>query len=106
MMSQLGDLRYSFSDTSLLLQQIIQNPCDYDFIAGFTEVKAGCCGLGNLNAKVACTPLSFLCPNPKEYVFWDLYHPTEAADEIIVNKIVDGGLPFVYPVNARRLAAF
>ncbi|KAK8953870.1 GDSL esterase/lipase [Platanthera zijinensis] len=102
MMSQLGDLRYTFFDTSLLLQQIIQNPCDY----GFTEVKAGCCGLGNLNAKVACTPLSSLCPNRKEYVFWDLYHPTEAADDIIVNKIVDGASPFVYPVNARRLAAF
>jgi phospholipase/lecithinase/hemolysin len=32
------------------------------------------------------TPCLFLgCPNPEEYLFWDLYHPTTATHEFIAD---------------------
>ncbi|XP_010244496.1 PREDICTED: GDSL esterase/lipase At5g55050-like [Nelumbo nucifera] len=98
--SELKDMNYSFFDTYTLLLNFIQKPAAY----GFTEVKAACCGLGNLNAKVACLPISSYCPNRRDHVFWDLYHPTEAAARIFTDNIFDGSEPIVFPINVRQLA--
>ncbi|XP_020591995.1 GDSL esterase/lipase At5g55050 [Phalaenopsis equestris] len=99
--SQLTDMNYSFFNTTLAMQEIIQTPTNY----GFTEVEAACCGLGDLNAKVACTPISSYCSNRTNHVFWDFYHPTEATAGILAADLFDGSAPHVYPVNLRQLSA-
>ncbi|KAG0481834.1 hypothetical protein HPP92_009918 [Vanilla planifolia] len=101
MKTQLGDMNYSFFNTYLAFLEFILRPEKY----GFTEVKAACCGLGDLNAKMACTPFSSHCRNRKDHVFWDYYHPTEATVKLLVAEMVDGTAPLVYPVNAKRLSA-
>ncbi|KAG0479258.1 hypothetical protein HPP92_010116 [Vanilla planifolia] len=101
MKTQLGDMNYSFFNTYLAFLELILRPEKY----GFTEVKAACCGLGDLNAEVACTPFSSHCRNRKDHVFWDYYHPTEATVKLLVAEMVDGTAPLVYPVNAKRLSA-
>ncbi|KAL0911365.1 hypothetical protein M5K25_019501 [Dendrobium thyrsiflorum] len=98
--SQLSNMNYSFFNTTLAMNEIMDNPTDY----GFTEVKAACCGLGDLNAKVACTPFSSYCSNRTNHVFWDFYHPTQATAEILTAKLFDGSAPQVYPVNVRQLS--
>ncbi|KAH0459090.1 hypothetical protein IEQ34_011904 [Dendrobium chrysotoxum] len=100
MKSQLNDMSYSFFNTSLALLELIQDSTNY----GFTETKAACCGLGNLNAQVACTPISSLCSNRKNHLFWDFYHPTEAAAAILIADAVYGTSPLVYPLNVRQLS--
>ncbi|MQM23099.1 hypothetical protein Taro_056160 [Colocasia esculenta] len=100
MKSELGDMSYSFFNAYSALMEYIQNPSKYEF----TEVKAACCGLGNLNAKVACLPISSYCSNRRDYVFWDFYHPTAATSRMLTNIIFDGSHPYVYPVNVRQLA--
>ncbi|XP_058095049.1 GDSL esterase/lipase At5g55050 [Magnolia sinica] len=99
--SELKDMSYSFFNTYAVLLDFIQKPAAY----GFTEVKAACCGLGNLNAKVACLPIATYCPNRRNHVFWDFYHPTEAAARKFVDTAFSGSKPYVYPINVQQLVA-
>ncbi|KAK3025561.1 hypothetical protein RJ639_041039 [Escallonia herrerae] len=84
--SELKDINYSYLDTYSIFHDFIQNPATY----GFTELKAACCGLGNLNADVPCIPISTYCSNRNDHLFWDLYHPTEKAAGIMVDTVFNG----------------
>ncbi|KAK6934475.1 GDSL lipase/esterase [Dillenia turbinata] len=99
--TELGDISYSYFDAYGVFQTFLQTPAKY----GFTETKAACCGLGTLNAKVACLPISSYCSDRDDHVFWDLYHPTQAAASILADDIFDGTSQYTYPVNARELVA-
>ncbi|KAM0952227.1 putative triacylglycerol lipase [Dioscorea sansibarensis] len=101
MKSNFSDMNYSFFDTFNTLLQYIQNPETY----GFTEVKAACCGLGKMNAKVACVPISIYCSNRQNYIYWDPNHPTEATVSLLTSTVIDGSPPNVFPVNLRQLSA-
>ncbi|GAU40017.1 hypothetical protein TSUD_258100 [Trifolium subterraneum] len=92
---------YSYFDTYSAMSSLIQSPASY----GFTEVKGACCGLGELNARAPCLPVSNLCPNRQDHVFWDQFHPTEAASRIFVDKIFDGSSTYTSPINMRQLVA-
>ena len=75
MAARYADMHYALFDSSAALLRYINQPAAY----GFTEAKAACCGLGDMNAKIGCTPLSFYCDNRTSHVFWDFYHPTETT---------------------------
>lgn len=98
--AELNDISYSYLDTYAVVQNFVQNPSAH----GFTEVKAACCGLGNLNAKFACLPISHYCPNRRDHVFWDLYHPTEAAARMFIDKVFHGAPQYAYPMDVQQLA--
>lgn len=68
-------------------------------------MKAACCGLGELNARAPCLPVSNLCPTRQDHVFWDQYHPTEAASRIFVDRIFYGPSTYTSPINMRQLVA-
>ena len=68
-------------------------------------MKAACCGLGDLNAKIACLPVATYCSNREEYAFWDFYHPTEVAAGKLSEKFFDGLPPLAHPLNVRQLAS-
>ncbi|XP_030929862.1 GDSL esterase/lipase At5g55050-like isoform X1 [Quercus lobata] len=99
--SEFKDINYSYFDTYSVLLSLIQNPTAY----GFAEVKAACCGLGNLNARVACLPIAKYCSNRRDHVFWDLYHPTEAAHRILLDDIFYGSSQYTFPMNVKQLIA-
>ncbi|CAN6457482.1 unnamed protein product [Victoria cruziana] len=101
MKSELKDFNYSFFNTYLLVHDFIERPSSH----GFVEVKAACCGLGKLNAIFPCVPISQYCWNRSDHVFWDFYHPTEAASRMLADAAFDGSPPFVYPFNVRKLSA-
>ncbi|CAL9080585.1 unnamed protein product [Musa acuminata var. zebrina] len=101
MSEELSDTSYSYFDTYTALLEYINNPAAY----GFVEVKAACCGLGDLNAKIACLPISSYCSNRKDHIFWDLFHPTEATAGRLTSTAFDGSVPYVYPMNIRQLVA-
>ncbi|URD73620.1 GDSL-like Lipase/Acylhydrolase [Musa troglodytarum] len=101
MSAELSDMSYSYFDTYTALLEYINNPGAY----GFAEVKAACCGLGDLNAKIACLPISSYCSNRKDHIFWDFYHPTEATAGMLTSAAFDGSVPYVYPMNIRQLVA-
>lgn len=74
-------------------------------LLGFTTSKIACCGQGPYNGLGLCTPLSNLCPNRNEYVFWDPFHPPERANGIIVDMILNGSTNYMRPMNLNTFFA-
>ncbi|KAK5772459.1 GDSL esterase/lipase At5g55050-like [Gossypium arboreum] len=99
--SELPGLNYAFLDLYGIMQKVIRDPSAH----GFKEVRAACCGLGELRAKIPCLPFSSYCPNRADHVFWDLYHPTEAMSRIVADTVFDGPSEYCVPMNVRQLIA-
>ncbi|WOK91927.1 GDSL esterase/lipase [Canna indica] len=80
--SKLPGAQMTFADCYSLVLDLINNPELY----GFKISHTSCC---NVDTSVGglCLPNSDLCDNRKEYVFWDAYHPTDAANEVIANQL-------------------
>ncbi|XP_061340939.1 GDSL esterase/lipase At5g55050-like isoform X2 [Gastrolobium bilobum] len=93
------NLSYSYFNTYAAIEELIQNPTSY----GFADVKAACCGLGELNAQVPCLPISNLCSNRQDHIFWDSYHPTEAATRVFVDEIFNGPSKYASPINMAQI---
>ncbi|KAF4350558.1 hypothetical protein G4B88_030091 [Cannabis sativa] len=94
--SECKDMKYSLGNAFEMTINIIKNPTPFNF----TEVKAPCCGDG----ESFCIPHAKLCPNRHEYLFWDLFHPTETASELAAVTLFSGPPSFVYPINFAQLA--
>ncbi|EPS67263.1 hypothetical protein M569_07514, partial [Genlisea aurea] len=97
--TELADFRYSYFDTYRVLLEMIQSAAAY----GFLETKSACCGLGKLRAEIPCTPVSLLCANRTDHVFWDIYHPTEAAARAAVDELFNGSTPYATPISVQEL---
>ncbi|XP_059444868.1 GDSL esterase/lipase At5g41890 [Corylus avellana] len=74
---------------------------------GFEDANKPCCG-GNLTPFVCFegrneNKTSGLCGDRSKYVFWDAYHPTEAANIIISKVLLDGDKSISFPINIREL---
>uniref|UniRef100_M8CL24 GDSL esterase/lipase n=1 Tax=Aegilops tauschii TaxID=37682 RepID=M8CL24_AEGTA len=73
---------------------------------GFTVLDRGCCGVGRNNGQITCLPMQRPCDDRTKYIFWDAFHPTEAANRIIANKVFSSSSTSdAYPINVSRLAA-
>ncbi|TYH60159.1 hypothetical protein E1A91_D08G266000v1 [Gossypium mustelinum] len=65
---------------------------------GFAEVRRACCGTGLLETSILCNQHSIgTCSNASQYVFWDGFHPTEAANQILADKLFKSGSSLIQP---------
>ncbi|GJN17677.1 hypothetical protein PR202_gb04766 [Eleusine coracana subsp. coracana] len=72
---------------------------------GITVTNRGCCGVGRNNGQVTCLPFQMPCANRNEYLFWDAFHPTEAANILVARRAYSARLRSdVHPVDLRTLA--
>ncbi|KAK1262988.1 GDSL esterase/lipase [Acorus gramineus] len=80
--SRLPHARMMFSESYDIVYDIIVNPSAY----GFKVSNTSCCNvdtsLGGL-----CLPNARPCRDRTEYVFWDAYHTTEAANLVIAERV-------------------
>ncbi|KAL0908478.1 hypothetical protein M5K25_022975 [Dendrobium thyrsiflorum] len=90
----LPNVTFKFGDAYSFFQKIIDQPKTY----GFTNSSDPCCSTGNIRPAITCTPLSNLCKDRSKYVFWDEYHPTDKANELIANSFVKA-LGFGKPIE-------
>ncbi|KAJ9563559.1 hypothetical protein OSB04_008719 [Centaurea solstitialis] len=100
--SELSDINYSYFHLYDAMNDIIQHPQTH----GFTEIKAFCCGSVFGNDIYPCfriLPLTALCTNRENYLFWDLYHPTETASSIFASILYNGSGQFTTPINVEQL---
>ncbi|KAL5982883.1 hypothetical protein ACLOJK_016962 [Asimina triloba] len=98
---QLPGAKFVYVDSYHSLNDIVANAASY----GFKVVDQGCCGVGKNNGQITCLPLQQPCNNRQTYVFWDAFHPTEAANIIIATKAYSSTSPSdVYTMNIRQLA--
>ncbi|KAG6421013.1 hypothetical protein SASPL_117560 [Salvia splendens] len=73
------------------------------FVRFATPSKA-CCGDGGQYAGVIpCGPTSTMCSDRDKHVFWDPYHPSEAANLLIAKELLDGDQRYISPINLRQL---
>lgn len=77
------------------------------FCAGFSEVSSACCGYGTLRGLLQCGKEGYeICSNPNEFLFWDYFHPSEHAYELISKSLWDGNKFQVRPINLKTLVNF
>ncbi|KAI3665322.1 hypothetical protein L6452_43946 [Arctium lappa] len=92
---------YSLGNTYNTIMNFIDNPR----ANGFRVVETACCGNGTFNVESKCEKGSKLCANRDEYLFWDEFHPTQAASrQAALTLAYADGPEFVKPMNFSSLA--
>ncbi|KAK2665537.1 hypothetical protein Ddye_004111 [Dipteronia dyeriana] len=99
--SEIGENVFIAANTQQMHMDFISDPQAY----GFTTSKIACCGQGPNNGLGLCTILSNLCPDRDHYAFWDPFHPSEKANRIIVQQIMNGSIQYMTPMNLTTLLA-
>ncbi|XP_028788436.1 GDSL esterase/lipase At4g16230-like [Neltuma alba] len=85
-----------------ILSDILQNYAAY----GFQNASSSCCWLaGRFGGLIPCGPTSKVCADRSKHVFRDPYHPSQATNEIIARRLLDGDLPDISPINLSRFAS-
>lgn len=71
----------------------------------FGTVKNGsCCKTGGGGGEL-CVRNSKPCSNPRQYLFWDAVHPTDAWNTVIAKRAYHSKDPLeAYPFNIYKLA--
>ncbi|XP_047155655.1 GDSL esterase/lipase At1g74460-like [Vigna umbellata] len=78
------DSTYRFGDAYDVVYDVISNPNKY----GFQNSDSPCCSFWNIRPALTCVPASSLCKDRSKYVFWDEYHPTDSANELIADELI------------------
>ncbi|XP_068653243.1 GDSL esterase/lipase At1g71250 [Aristolochia californica] len=91
---------FVYGNTYGILGDMLNNPATYRF----TTIDRGCCGIGRNQGQITCLPLSVPCPNRNEYLFWDAFHLTQAANEIVAQRAFRGSPNDCYPINVEQMA--
>ncbi|KAJ7566667.1 hypothetical protein O6H91_02G113700 [Diphasiastrum complanatum] len=73
--------------------------------SGFEASTTACCGQGSYNGVLVCTVLSNICPDRSKYVFWDPFHPTEAVNRLLTDRLLNGPPSDISPINIKELLA-
>ncbi|KZV55134.1 GDSL esterase/lipase-like [Dorcoceras hygrometricum] len=97
--TNLPDAQFIFINyTAISYSDIIDS-----FLSGFTVGTVQCCVSESITG--LCFPDSIPCPNRKEFLFWDNYHPTEMSNMAATEKMYNGSSPrYTYPMDLQQLA--
>ncbi|CAI0469581.1 unnamed protein product [Linum tenue] len=86
------DLKLVVFDIYKPLVDLINKPSD----SGFFEARKACCGTGMLETSLLCNARSLgTCSNDTSYVFWDGFHPSEAANEVLAQDLLEAGFSLI-----------
>ncbi|XP_052179415.1 GDSL esterase/lipase At1g74460 [Diospyros lotus] len=82
--SKLPNASFRFGEAYDVVNDVISNPQKY----GFSNAEDPCCSFGRIRPALTCVPASTLCKDRSKYVFWDEYHPSDKASELIANELI------------------
>nr|GEW14250.1 GDSL esterase/lipase At1g29670-like [Tanacetum cinerariifolium] len=98
---ELTDAKFIYINNYDIFQDLINSPQSY----GFTVTNAGCCGVGKNNGQITCLPGQTPCQNRDQHIFWDAFHPSEAANVIVGRRSYSAeSSSDAYPMDIRQLA--
>ncbi|XP_058730486.1 GDSL esterase/lipase At4g16230-like isoform X2 [Vicia villosa] len=98
--SNLAGSMFVYADIYHILEDILINYAAF----GFENPSSACCNMaGKFGGLIPCGPTSKVCWDRSKYVFWDPYHPTDAANVAIAKRLLDGGSADITPMNIRQL---
>ncbi|ONK65296.1 uncharacterized protein A4U43_C07F35670 [Asparagus officinalis] len=87
------DLKLVVFDIYNPLLDLIKNPGNN----GFFESRRACCGTGTIETSILCNEITpGTCANATGYVFWDSFHPSEAANEVLFESLFLQGISLVF----------
>ncbi|XP_010558217.1 PREDICTED: GDSL esterase/lipase At5g03820-like [Tarenaya hassleriana] len=90
--NKLPDLKLVVFDIYNPLLAMISNPAGN----GFFEARRACCGTGTVETSFLCNERSVgTCSNATNYVFWDGFHPSEAANQVLANDLLVQGISLI-----------
>ncbi|KAL6141863.1 hypothetical protein ACLB2K_060149 [Fragaria x ananassa] len=90
--TKLPGLKLVVFDIFQPLLDMVTKPSDN----GFMESRRACCGTGTLETSVLCNSRSIgTCSNVTGYVFWDGFHPSQAANEVLAGDLLQQGLALI-----------
>ncbi|KAK9064309.1 hypothetical protein SSX86_015689 [Deinandra increscens subsp. villosa] len=97
----LPNAKFTYINNYAIFLDLIIHPHKF----GFKVTNSGCCGVGRNNGQITCLPFQTPCENRNNYIFWDAFHPTEAASTVVGWRSYNAASPSdVYPIDIRRLA--
>ncbi|PKA64621.1 GDSL esterase/lipase [Apostasia shenzhenica] len=97
----LDGAHFTYVNAYGIFQDILRNTANN----GLRVTNRGCCGVGRNNGQITCLPYQTPCPNRREYLFWDAFHPSEAANILIGRRSYSAqSSSDAYPLDIRRLA--
>ncbi|KAL5573100.1 hypothetical protein UlMin_022697 [Ulmus minor] len=77
---EVAGLEVVYSDAYDIFLDMITKPSKY----GFKEAMVGCCGTGKFEMSFLCNSLNpYTCDDADKFVFWDAFHPSQKASQII-----------------------
>ncbi|XP_073294377.1 GDSL esterase/lipase At1g74460-like [Primulina huaijiensis] len=82
--NHLPNATFKFGDAYDVVNDLISNPNKY----GFSNSDSPCCSFGKIRPALTCIPASSLCKDRSKYVFWDEYHPSDGANQLIANELI------------------
>ncbi|KAJ8899658.1 hypothetical protein K2173_019354 [Erythroxylum novogranatense] len=92
LVDKLPDLKLVVFDIYQPLLDMILKPSDN----GFFESRKACCGTGTLETSLLCNARSVgTCSNATQYVFWDGFHPSEAANQVLAGGLLEQGIALI-----------
>ncbi|XP_062076138.1 GDSL esterase/lipase At1g71250 [Humulus lupulus] len=91
---------FLYANTYAVFGDILNDPASY----GFKVIDTACCGLGRNQGQITCLPLAMPCANRNDYLFWDAFHPTEAANAVFAWRAYLGPPNDCYPINLQQMA--
>lgn len=99
--NSLDGAHFTYINAFGIFQDIIRNPA----ANGLRVTNRGCCGVGRNNGQITCLPYETPCPNRREYLFWDAFHPTEAGNILIGRRSYSAqSSSDAYPMDIQHLA--
>ncbi|KAK2412147.1 GDSL esterase/lipase [Trifolium repens] len=98
--SNLAGSTFVYADIYHILGDILLNYASF----GFDNPSSACCNMaGRFGGLIPCGPTSKVCWDRSKYVFWDPYHPSDAANVVIARRLLNGGSADISPMNIRQL---
>ncbi|KAI3989638.1 hypothetical protein MKX01_036247 [Papaver californicum] len=74
------------------LLDLVSKPSEH----GFFETRKACCGTGTIETSLLCNARTAgTCSNATGYVFWDGFHPSEAANKILADDLLTQGINLI-----------
>ncbi|XP_076915391.1 GDSL esterase/lipase At5g37690-like [Bidens hawaiensis] len=94
MSSTLKGFKYSLANAYNMTMSIITSKI------GFQDVVSACCAEKTPQGQGECKEGVPLCENRDDYLFWDVFHPSQKASQLAASTMVSSQDPnFISPIN-------
>ncbi|KAL1548215.1 GDSL esterase/lipase-like protein [Salvia divinorum] len=98
--TNLDGSKFIYADVYHIVDDIMRNYASY----GFENSNSACChSAGRFGGLIPCGPTSKICEDRSKYVFWDPFHPTDAANFVIAMRLMHGRTTDIWPINISQL---